>query len=223
MLNKIWSLLDSSNTEIDTELAFRRKVIPNQVYISAEKKAALADIFKETDPSIRGWLVEAALRAALNSSYADRLMEFDPINTYDIPIIDDFNTFSYTPKNITIIPIVIDAPSLVYQTDATLTLEEGEYTGTINGVPVVGAYTEDGGLSSVIPVSNSRGISILFTDTTEFPLTVSVTFCTLPRYAPVRELCERIDIAMAKRHLKLRLNNTNSIEKIGSFIWQIVS
>ena len=72
MVNKIWTVLDGTFEDVHPVGDWRRYT-SNDIFIPNEKRQLALNVFNDTDPHIRGGLVESAFRIALQSSYRDCL------------------------------------------------------------------------------------------------------------------------------------------------------
>ena len=82
MINKLWTILSGSPAE-PIFGDWRRLTEISGIRVSSDNSVKIKRILGDTDPYIRGYVVEGVLQAALQSSYAPSLREYDKLNTYN--------------------------------------------------------------------------------------------------------------------------------------------
>lgn len=159
------------------------------------RDARVKALLPDRDPSIRGWLVETLVQAALLSSYKNELLELDSLNTY----FDQLNGPDirlYSNKVGVFIDDPTAEPSDVFQRSV-------EYT--INGFgPYSVTYMRSDGIGDTVVLDNDDGIVRLpFYDGTvtlynpEFAKEsgpFQVTLARLPYYLPEEKLASRMGV-----------------------------
>lgn len=169
-------------------------------------------VFYDKDPSIRGWLVETFVQAAMLSSYKNRILELDSLNTYFDALEGPYKRlYSGTPQVFVENPKV--APSDIYKRSVRYTIDgdSPSYTVTymrsdgVSDETTVYSYDDTAELPFFDGTITLRGLQYV-SDETPFP----VTLLQLPNYLPEEELRER-------------LVGNNLVEDAGRFAYSILS
>jgi hypothetical protein len=179
--------------------------------LSGRGKAATA-LLPDKDDSVRGWLAETVIRAALLSGVADDIMALDPANTYSTPLSDppkrlfttrsNFQGADPFPVRITETP----SDSWTYERTARFT-PPGSFTPPSNAVYVDGSYVftvsqPNGSIDSAAITFSSGSASLPFDGGTVRVSGVrydwfgngalDITYKALPRANPVELLSNRM-------------------------------
>ena len=92
--NILWGILHGGS---DTTTEWVRGT-SERLGFNGRDKAAKA-LFPDRDDSLRGWLVETFVRAALTSMKRDAILALDPVNTYKSPLSDPDRRLFTTRSN----------------------------------------------------------------------------------------------------------------------------
>lgn len=212
ILNRAWAVLfgATGNTGADW-------VRPVGI---ATRHPDASKVFTDADQSVRGWLVEATIQAALLSTYRDRILLDDSVNSYGYALTGETAFFSTTLTNSGVFPQVID-----YSMDA--------YATTIPYVIAVvpGGYTVvsvDGVVLNEPIVTTSRLISLTFSGSTliyaamptsaEGTLEFEVTGKVLPNETPLSIVRKRL-LAVFAGH---GMEQWPTIELAGWFVNHVI-
>lgn len=130
-INRAWTLLFGAQGPVDTDWVRLTEPVFGGV--------SPVQVFNDADPSIRGWLVEATVRAALRSTYREQILASDPLNTYALPLSGETAHFSTTLSGGAVYPADPDYGLAVYSNTVSYELEvvEGGYlVVSVDGVAI---------------------------------------------------------------------------------------
>lgn len=185
-VNRAWSLLfGEPGTPAADWIRYTEVAVP---------AGSVAGVFTDTDLHIRGWLVEAAIRAALLSSYKDTVLSLDPVNSYDYPLAGETAFFTTTLENGGVIPTVMDHTLGVYEKTVPyeITVVEGGYTlVSIDSVVVNVSVVTDTRMLN-IPFTGTGLVNLIIPAVATGTLTFSITGKVLPASTPLSIICERV-------------------------------
>lgn len=206
-MNKIWTILDGFR-DVPVFGDYRRLTELSGLYFSDDTKSLVLSIFNEIDPNKKGYIVESVLQAALLSNYRDRLLEFDPINTYDIPIdtirrknkvVSEHNTASLT---------VSSNANPVYKSEGSIERYENNVLVTVNNKTF---FTE---LKPDIKVTPNATI--------QFPSINKVENAAFEIYSLPEEPPLVIFLNQLKKNLPAIANNKDVITAAGEFVYTLI-
>lgn len=216
MVNKIWTVLDGTFEDVHPDGDWRRYT-SNDIFIPNEKRKLASNVFNDADPHIRGWLVESALRIALQSSYRYRLLEQDPLNTYDIPLNGEKNKVTIDNPAVTYFVIDNSETSPVYEDILKCTFDIAAKTVTVNGKPYAFSLTDN--VTNPLPLTVDKSFIFMLP-----PNDITVTLTVKRVYSELAAtiLQNRIRALLNTTPIREVNNAENTVELIGSFVWQLM-
>lgn len=176
-------------------------------------------VFYDKDPSIRGWLVETLVQAALLSSYKNSILELDSLNTY-FDALEGPYTRLYSGTPIVFVEKPEVAPSDVYKRSVSYMINGSGTTYTIyytqsdgtTGTKVAYSYNDTIELPFFDGKIKLRGLQYV-ADESQSPVperAFPVTLLQLPTYLPEEEL-------------NRRLGGNDLVEDAGRFAFSILN
>lgn len=194
-----------------------RRYTSNDIFVSDDKKKLVAAVFNDEDANIRGWLVESALKLALQSSYKDKLLAIDPLNTYDIPLNGKLNSVAIDNKTVTFFTIENENNSPVYEDILKCFFDISSSAVTVNGKEY--KYTLTDNLTNPIPLTIDKSFMFLLpSNNVDVILTVKRVYKELASSI----LQTRIKAVLNNKLLREVSDANNVVEMVGSFVWQVV-
>jgi len=152
-LNLIWSLLMKGDYNQDTSDTVRR--VTRNVYLTNPKYEPIIDMLVPySDQLLRGFQIESLIQLVLNSDLLERAQTFDPINTYDNPLLFP------TPGNYVSAGLPPDVR--IKFTNASTAFKRagtGRFTANCSVDPSTGSFTSQFGATS-FTVTNNLSSSI---------------------------------------------------------------
>lgn len=216
IVNKIWTILDGVLEDVHPVGDWRRYT-SNDIFVSDDKKKLVAAVFNDEDANIRGWLVESALKLALQSSYKDRLLAIDPLNTYDIPLNGKLNSVTIDNETVTFFTIENENNSPVYEDILKCSFDVSSSAVTVNGKEY--KYTLTDNLTNPIPLTIDKSFMFLLpSNNVDVILTVKRVYKELASSI----LQTRIKAVLNNKLLREVSDANNVVEMVGSFVWQVV-
>lgn len=206
-MNKIWTILDGLR---DTPVFgdYRRLTELSGLHINETTKESINTVFNISDPHIRGFIIEAVIQAALLSNYRDTLLDYDSLNTYDIPIAVRRND-EISSENNKATFVFFNEENLNYNSEGFLEKYGNSIMLTVNGKTT---YIEP---STLIRVTRNTALS--FPSISDISNT-SFTVYSLPKDPPLT-----IFFRSLQKSFPDLTANTDVITASGKFIYNIIN
>lgn len=212
MINKLWTILSGSPDE-PVFGDWRRLTETSGIRVSADNSFKIKRILGDTDPHIRGYVVEGVLQAALQSSYAPSLKEYDKLNTYNNPIaIRRQDTVVYTNSNEPIRAVVSknsDNPS-IYRLHGSI-IKSSQNTLSVD----VNDKVTELPLTTFIPLNEHTSIILPSADV--FKNDISFDIYQLPTASPLTIFSARLH-----KFYPVYITNAPAHEAAGKFITDLL-
>lgn len=212
MINKLWTILSGSPDE-PIFGDWRRLTEVSGIRVSSDNSVKIKLILGDTDPYIRGYVVEGVLQAALQSSYATSLKEYDKLNTYNNPIsVRRQDIIAYTTSNEPIKAVVnknSDNPS-VYRLSGNITKQSTD-TLLLN---VNGKATE---LPITTFIKLNENTSIILPSADVLKNDISFDIYQLPTASPLTLFASRL-----RKFYPVYIDTMPAHEAAGKFITDLI-
>ena len=212
MINKIWTILSGAPSE-PVFGDWRRLTELQDIHISSDNAYKIKLILGDTDPNIRGYIVEGVLQAALKSSYAESLLEYDKNNTYANQIAIRRNDNVLYKEDNTPIACTITKTSdnpVTYRLNGSICLSGNTHLSiTVNG------NTKFIPLSTTVPLNSTTSIN--FVSTSAFSKDIVFDVYQLPTATPLTIFASRLE-----KYYPAYISNTPAYEAAGKFILDLI-
>lgn len=156
--------------------------------------AGVRAIFSESDANIRGWLVETAVQAALQSSYRTNILRLDPVNSYVFPLRGETLRFDTDLVGGAVFPYVTDHRTWQYRQTASYSLDltAETWAATLADGTSSSGTIDLAGRRLTLPFRGTGSITLGLPTGAEGSLEFTVTGRILPSEPPLSILRARL-------------------------------